>query len=750
MSASSSHHSDDDTEEPFKKKDWKDLWWGDDYSWLGLSAKLWIGWSVTPSNTVVETERAPADSRVATLQDYFRWDTKSETLRDDAALTQLNLLQEAPNGWLFHVLHLPVYSPEGDPTWKNDPEDPQWDTVEAEVASLIARGAETRIDGSTWQIDGPDRRSQILGCVIKTLPFGSSATTKGVNTELHINAHRSAFLQPVDASRTTFGHGTSFHGAQFYEAVDFSEATFDGSASFQEVGFGNGATFDKVEFKGRCPFTLVKFDGFVAFRNACFCHEVSFLDTTFEGVAFTGTRFEGNASFQQVRFNDVTNFSKAVVLGKAIFWSAKFDGASNFASAEFAKGVDFNIAKFHAPTDFVGVKFCGPALFERTSFVERAEFWDTNFAGNADFSGASFGDAASSATVTLNHNRTSDAGRTYVSFQNAVFSKAAYLIGCTFYADVNFRGALFKGPAFFGDANLGSESINMAGGGATFSGHTSFRGATFEALSVFAGCVFPDETEKCMAMFEGTRFYEPLDFKSVRTLPFSAFQGIRLKDGILLDLDHPKQGQFEQALKTSPDATTLDHEPGGSDDRNQSHFASLEAGCRMLKHAMSEESDRRREQKFYRFELQAREHRRDLPTLSRQFTQLYGTFSEYGESAAIPLRHLGTLTILSWLILLDLALFFGGFGSDIWATPHGINEVSPLHPTFMDICELAITNALGPFRLVLGSGTSFEHLNGSAPIFGFTVLIVSALQSLASSVLIFLSLLALRRKFQIN
>lgn len=81
---------DREAEKAAREAAWWERWWARDYSWEGLGErytdgtplKSWTGWSVTPDGRCVETLSAPAGSKPATLQDYFRWEPETGAAPD--------------------------------------------------------------------------------------------------------------------------------------------------------------------------------------------------------------------------------------------------------------------------------------------------------------------------------------------------------------------------------------------------------------------------------------------------------------------------------------------------------------------------------------------------------------------------------------------------------------------------------------------------------------------------------------------
>ena len=437
-------------------------------------------------------------------------------------------------------------------------------------------------------------------------------------------------------------------------------------------------------------------------------------------------------------------------------WLADADASG----LEFGSSLLMHAAMFLGSVDFTDAQFSGGGAY----------FYEAQFSGGgADFWGAVFGlQRLLPCDLGLPHDTGFWIhGSRDALFDQAEFTRGAIFLATRFLGEASFRGARFAQSCEFGRADQHGSGSDVRPG-ADFQFRLSLRGASFKGLADFSRVRFPARAEDRNSAFEGARFFEPLDFKGVAVLPFSAFHGIRLDQGILLDSDHPDPGQFETALKAAEEAAVRDAafataknpDPDAERRGRDKRFAALEAGCRALKTAMAEENDRAREQVFYTFELRAREHRFDRSAVSDQqrplslagyrFSRLYGAVANYGTSVSRPLIRLGWLTLgfaALNLLILAIAMLSGSVAAENWVW-WALD--APFHPSLTDTLGLAFKNALGPLRVLAGNGDAFDHLGDRAPVFTGLMLVSTLTQGLASSALIFLSLLALRRQFQIN
>ncbi|WP_417492282.1 pentapeptide repeat-containing protein [Maricaulis sp.] len=795
---------------------WKE-WWAADYSWNGLAKldeegapeKPWIGWSVTPEDKVVEAVAAPAGSRAATLQDFWRWDSEKQLLRDDHQISRIGLLCQEPGHPKFHLAHFPTYWQNSDPSWKTNLHDERWPVLEAELQRLIAFGAATQ--SGVRGVEGADRRAQLQGSLLRAIPLPHPRPNRESDQRtptLHLNAAHVRFLSDASFSNANLGPHTNFQDAMFTGIASFYQARFGADAHFQRAIFRKDANFQRATFAGRAyfghstfllntNFRRTRFTGNAAFhfatfagttefhqaecshdayfQNAIFGGQVFFWGTTvarlgyFElaefrsGAYFQGATVHGGVDFTHARFADVACFQSFKVLLDASFAEVAFSGPAKFDNVNFPNNAKFSNSKFSEDVSFKKASFSGDGRFDRTVFLGAAAFRNAKFTGSAYFHNTIF-----SGDARFDEARFSASAY----FMDAQFLRGFYALAAEYLGGAFFPGTIFGGPSRFGDAQqtgvLGARVLR----GARFSETTNFRGAVFKSLADFARCRFPDQAAHRDGAFNGTQFFENVDFKGVERLPFSAFQGALLDKGILIGPDHPKEAQFRDALKDARRAADRDDAITGKSDYNKNRdpdfesrfrdarFAALEAGCGVLKHAMMQTSDRQREQSFYRMELIARRHRpvrsKANPDASVTWweafaSRLYGWVSDYGGSAMRPLA----------AALLALPLTFGAITLAAYAIFNQANAHAPAFApsqgdTVFGALGLAYRNALTPFHAwseSFGSDPgSFAHaFRAATGDIGFDFLLAAChLQSLLSVILVFLAGLALRRKFQIS
>ena len=405
----------------------------------------------------------------------------------------------------------------------------------------------------------------------------------------------------------------------------------------------------------------------------------------------------GDANFRGAQFSG----------GDAFFSDAQFSGGdANFRGAQFSGGhASFSDAQFsggHA--SFRGAQFSGG----------HASFSDAQLSGGyANFRGAQFSGG---------HASFSDA---QFSGGNAIFSDAQFSGG-----DANFIEAQFSG----GDAYFNRTYFEVS---------FTYNSARFEKRALFQDSIFPPPAGSKNA-FSTTEFLGLVDFSGKpntgQFFPYNAFPNAKISDQIILrDLgDDKAQDGFNRVLKSLSEACS---EKNKEETRQQ--YIALEQGCIRLKRAMEDKSDKTRAQRFFKYELLARQHRPSTPRLVKIFTTLYGWTADYGGSISRPLWSLAAVWVFFGLIYGLNAWCIDVKPETIWGYFWGPLEFSMTHvfrPLFIWSSAIPSADAswAGKYREQLADGG------------WFAIKFLATLQSFLSLTFLFLFGLATKRKFQIG
>ena len=566
---------------------WKD-WWTHDWSWEGLKEKNWIGG---------EGHINGGD----TIQDYWRIAPDGKTDSDgkpvwtaprtDSDMEASGELVRAPDGQLWHIAHMPLqWKTNGRlPSPKADETDPVHARLNLLIGQRLAAGRETQFRSLPDPI-GQEGRAILYGLVwpqplLPEMYRGTDveayddAGEKAVEHSssiaiLHAEFSRS-WLGPLDAWHCNFGPGASFFHAYCAGKADFTATFFAGRADFNDTWFAKDVQFNHATFSGQ-----TRFDG------ARFVGEGGFHKTRFVGLAhFSGTRFVQGANFEEAEFRGNAAFGGARFSGQSFsggctanFERSAFSKRAFFSEACFAGNTGFKKARFAGVTEFLSVNFSGGAGFDSAIFLDEAQFGGSTFSGD-------------------------------VSFSSACFSKDTHFEEVTFENSVNFGRSLFLEGSFFSRA--------------TFKRCMSFAAARFTRAAVFSGAKLPIEEVNWRRAFSGALFEFGFDLQDVDQISVSALSGVTLNRGVLMTRNSELD---DNELHAKALQLAL-----GASEREEA-LRALEGGAQKLKLAMERDSDKLREQGFYRLELRARRKQFGTPWTEKLFSGLYAVAANYGAS----------------------------------------------------------------------------------------------------------------------
>ncbi|MBL8531418.1 MAG: pentapeptide repeat-containing protein [Hyphomonadaceae bacterium] len=477
------------------------------------------------------------------------------------------------------------------------------------------------------------------------------------------------------------------------------------------------------------------------FDRAVFIESVSWVRGNFSiGVTFTSAMFCKNASFTNVTFTKDVSFASAVFLGGATFYDVVIKGDANFGSTNFARGARFDNAVIEGKADFSFTAFGGEAAFVSAKFNQNARFAFATFAGRAAFAAAHFHAIADWASARF---------RMEADFRDATFEKPAYFNSANFSGVLHMAGAIFRSPAGFREAKFG--------------GRMDFRAAVFEAAASFESIAWPTLAGDWHGAFQQARFRAAPSFAGSRFKALAAFAGAALENGLAIDDEGEAAASrtFVQERRAAIAAAARDAQDwaaeeidknGGRMNRSliakkrfaarETRLKQLESGCRVLKQAMAQASNKPYENMLYRFELQARRAQRDTPLWEKTLSHLYGLASNYGASMTRPFLALGVLLVVFAAHFYALGVIHGLVGESITRDA-------------WQAWDFSFANVFRPLSSL--SGSDFERgtlahrlLTIDTPGWTSAVRALSTLQSLLAIVLAFLFALAVRRRFQIN
>jgi pentapeptide repeat protein len=285
--------------------------------------------------------------------------------------------------------------------------------------------------------------------------------------------------------------------------------------------------------------------------------------------------------------------------------------------------------RFETDVSFVQLVFAGAALFEGATFSGNAEFRDATFGAEAVFKSASFGGTA--------------------VFRGATFASMARFSDATFNAMVGFWEAAFNGEARFNRA--------------TFSGRSFFRDVRFNGTASFVQTRFEQPTTFLRAVFRQRADFEGMDSSAAFSLADASFHQVPSFLG----------ATFKGVLRLDNVRTPRYGWLGYTPDKD------ARARFRELRRRAVEAQDRGRELEFFAQEFRTgRFHSRRFPSWVPKMWHLgfwlglaFEGLSNFGRSLWRPL--------LWWLVLAALfAAFFLGEHEDMRRARSALAATAPL------------------------------------------------------------------------
>ncbi len=412
-------------------------------------------------------------------------------------------------------------------------------------------------------------------------------------------------------------------------------------------------------------------------------------------VSFDGIVFEQGADFSKAYFAGDAWFSGAKFLGKSKFTGATFLADAHFVESEWRDNADFGKAQFHAFAKFEKVLFEGDAWFGKAEFHSKSYFVQGCALGKLWFTDAVFQDELFARDLTLAAKFRAD----HTQFRSkAEFTRAQFL-----------GEAVFEDARFDGDTNLD---------------HVWF-GRTAQTPLPRR---FADWTEKAKTAYEAT-------FVNSQSKTVPNFIGAHFKD--LPDIGHMKVPD----IPYTPLASVWQRFQrlrghGGTDYYVMDNRAA--AKFRRLAKMASASHNHIAERRFFRSELLSRRgHETERPS-EIFMINLFEFFSGCGLSFKRPM--FGLLAI----IVVCCAIYFSQIS---WS----VAEMNADGEAWFDLASYSVLNSLPLIGYASDTyGAAVNTLFGGIESVPWPAKVVAFIQNIASAILLFFALLAIRNYFKLG
>lgn len=228
-----------------------------------------------------------------------------------------------------------------------------------------------------------------------------------------------------------------------------------------------------------------------------------------------------------------------------------------------------------------------------------------------------------------------------------------------------------------------------------------------------------------------SRFRSVTAFKSKAPPPIQLFRDADFEG--LLVLGQHNQEEWRNALNKE----LTSYEAIDGVDVRSDHARNVEAGCRNLRNIAASKGDVQSEHFWHRSELTARSKRREIGQTEAGLSWIYGFSADYGLSIVRPLACLLGLTLL-------FAILYAAIQSPPAMAPPDVNAL-----TQGLSYSLSRTFPIGVFGDSQNTWRN-QLLGSGGDIYSIAVRALATLQTIASAVLIYLTAMAIRRKFKIS
>jgi uncharacterized protein YjbI with pentapeptide repeats len=503
---------------------------------------------------------------------------------------------------------------------------------------------------------------------------------------------------------------------EWHDVFDSLKIDFATCAFLDEVDFGGVSSHSNLNFRyclflGRAGFDRLNIDGGVDLSDSTFIKHLSLCNGEISGG---------------LKASRVHCFGEVAVLDSEITGTTEIDGSVFYGPSGFEE------TKFKGEVTVSYCRFLSLVSMAKTTFGQDAKFLECLYSSeDITFTGECCGDFYLLG-CTLEHS----------DFAYLQFRKAAYFSATRFRQSANFQNTDFHGKVSFRNSIFESDATFQD---VTFQGPMEFHNTIFGGVADLSRCLFPQDPSFFHAGFRGAEFRRVADFTNPAFFAWAAFPGTKFHQPVLFSPAVLRSdASFKKALASAKQISG-----SATDDQ---HLAELESAFQTLKAAMANQQARLEEQRFYRFELIARRKQTRTPLFERIFSVLYAATSIYGTSLVLPAVWLVGITIAFAFIYWAMTRPPADLLASLWPFP-----LRPMDESLINALTFSAHNVFQPFSAwAVPSGDSSSELWAKAflttggPLHDFATRLLATLQSLLSPILLFLSALAIKRRFQIT
>ncbi|MDQ0465628.1 hypothetical protein QO010_003417 [Caulobacter ginsengisoli] len=439
------------------------------------------------------------------------------------------------------------------------------------------------------------------------------------------------------------------------------------------------------------------------------------------------------------RIDDIS-FRELVMLHKCLLV-----GPFRIQTSKMINGLAFSEAAFFGPVRILACEFNGEVAIE-----------DCVFANSVSL-------ATGTANAGVMIEKTRFLGQS--TFSRFGFNSEVYVSETVFAGPTRWVAAKFPGEVNFYKVHFGPANFSRA----EFEDHVSFEESTFSEIMEFShvhfakyasfrNSIFPSDAGMFTGAFRDARFSDGANFVQVNFYHFAAFDEATFKRPPLLNDDERGDWPFAKAVSLARRASLsswrrpeTERQQMPLERAREYFFGALEGGCRSLKLAMEAKRARALEQKFYRYELRARQSRPSTGPSERIVSAAFYLSSNFGHAIFRPI-------FLTGFVLLAFGLAFALIHYLAVNLPQSTNIMYDRWYNNDDLARginLSGRQVFRPFSIWdIGTKTidpwENDILIGGGFFIGLATRLAGTLESMISIGLLFMSGLAIKRRFQLG
>ncbi len=467
-----------------------------------------------------------------------------------------------------------------------------------------------------------------------------------------------------------------------------------------------------------------------ALFNGCILDNLFLLDPNNLNISCDGAAFLNRLNLKSITLGSQASFRRCLFL-KGFYFSGNSEGDIDLSAILSLDDINLSFASIQGSMklqyatvfggidaqnsscellEFGGAKIAEKLWLQRHECRSHANMYWMEIGGNAEFE-----------NIDISGNFT---------FSYSIVN------GMTDLAAAKFRGnAIFDNVQFSGKILSKQNRIWARDDARTiFDSKSSFKNAVFREEADFTRFRWQGDFND---VFEHAEFHKALIWPWAQAHAYAALAGARIYGSLKYHSFGQKLDNYLFHKRSLPAAVA----------RGQRGIRSLKSGLRAIRNYYSNYKDREREAHFYKLELKVRSLDNNTSLIDRFAERIYGLVSQYGYSLSRPFIVLKFTSVIFFIVYVIIEQ--NSSSSNLSNIALNINY--EWHPSVKRAAEITFNNMLGPLPYIFSEQLfAIDATEQRSLFYRISIGAVSIIHQCASTILIFLSILAARRKFQLD